>query len=188
VPRKILKKAPRRVQPVAKRLPEAAPYQVRRATLNDVAMIAHHRVAMFQDMGLVASNAQATTLFELSTGALATVLSDGSYVGWLASDAGGTVVGGAGAHIKPHLPRISPDGTYVATSPVPLVVNVYTEVPHRGKGVARTLMNALIAWAEAEGFDRVVLHASDMGRGLYASLGFNPTNEMRLSIGGPEGD
>ena len=188
MPRKRAKPAARRARARPAVPADTVAYQVRRATLNDVSVIAHHRVAMFQDMGLVASNAQATTLFEQSTTALAAVLSDGTYVGWLASDSRGRVVGGAGAHIKPYLPRISPDGMRVVSSPVPLVVNVYTELPHRGKGIARALMNALLGWADTEGFDRVVLHASDAGRSLYASLGFNPTNEMRLSVGVIEND
>jgi hypothetical protein len=34
-------------------------------------------------------------------------------------------------------------------------------------------------WTKAHGCDRVLLHASDMGRPLYASLGFEDSNEMR---------
>jgi len=45
------------------------------------------------------------------------------------------------------------------------------------------LMHRLLGWAQAEGYDRVSLHASDAGRALYASLGFRPTNEMRWTRG-----
>jgi hypothetical protein len=34
-------------------------------------------------------------------------------------------------------------------------------------------------WSREQGFDRVVLHASDAGRPLYEKIGFKPTNEMR---------
>jgi hypothetical protein len=37
-----------------------------------------------------------------------------------------------------------------------------------------------VGWL-AQGYDRVLLHASDAGRPLYESLGFVPTNEMRYS-------
>jgi hypothetical protein len=37
-------------------------------------------------------------------------------------------------------------------------------------------------WLKEQGFGSVVLHASDEGRPLYESLGFQPTNEMRLSL------
>ena len=152
-------------------------YVLRRAGVDDAAVIARHRVAMFRDMGQVPTDAMAKELLELSTPALAATLRDGSYVGWLAADATGDIVAGAGVHIKPQLPRPSSAG--VAVTPVPLVVNVYTEPARRRRGLARALMTTLMQWAKDEGCDRVVLHASPDGRTLYVALGFVATNEMR---------
>jgi GNAT superfamily N-acetyltransferase len=149
-----------------------------RATVTEARIIARHRVEMFRDMGQVATEELAVALLEASTSALAHGLRDGSYVGWLVRDAA-QVVAGAGVHIKPQLPRVTHDGARVAASSVPLVVNVYTEPQWRRRGIARALMNTLMAWSAAEGFDRVVLHASDSGRLLYSSLGFVASNEMR---------
>jgi GNAT superfamily N-acetyltransferase len=59
---------------------------------------------------------------------------------------------------------------------------VYTEPGSRGRGIAGALMQAVMAWAKSQGCDRMVLHASDLGRPLYQSLGFSPANEMRWSI------
>jgi GNAT superfamily N-acetyltransferase len=156
-------------------------YTIRQATVSDAAVIAGHRVAMFHDMGQVPTDALATELLSTSTTALAALLRDGSYIGWLAIDGSNRVLAGAGAHVKPQLPRISHDGVRVVTASVPLVVNVYTEPARRGKGIARALMKTLIEWATAQRFDRVLLHASDAGRPLYQSLGFVPTNEIRWS-------
>jgi GNAT superfamily N-acetyltransferase len=158
---------------------------IRPATLTDAEVIAGHRVAMFRDMGEIPTDAVANELLAASTIALNALLREGSYVGWLAADPGGRVVAGAGAHIKPWLPRIADNGARVAASRLPLVVNVYTEPEWRGKGIARALMTALMDWSVGEGFDRVLLHASDAGRPLYASLGFAPTNEMRWSPATP---
>ena len=36
----------------------------------------------------------------------------------------------------------------------------------------------MIAYCRENGWPRISLHASDMGRGLYEELGFQPTNEM----------
>lgn len=154
-------------------------YRIRHATRSDSAIIAHHRVAMFQDMGEVPTAALSSELLLTSTAALAALFRAGSYVGWLAIDAAERVIGGAGAHVKPQLPRVSHDGAGVAVMPVALVVNVYTEPAWRRKGIARALMQRIMEWAAAEGMDRVLLHASDAGRPLYQSLGFVPTNEMR---------
>jgi hypothetical protein len=43
-------------------------------------------------------------------------------------------------------------------------------------------MQTMIAWCRREGFARVTLHASDDGRHLYGSLGFEVSNEMRLKL------
>jgi GNAT superfamily N-acetyltransferase len=137
---------------------------------------------MFQDMGEVPSDALADALLAASIAALADLLRAGGYVAWLATDSRNRVIAGAGAHVKPQLPRISQDGTRVVTAPVPLVVNVYTEPEWRGQGLARLLMRKVMEWAAAEGCDRLVLHASDFGRPLYASLGFTPTNEMQRAL------
>jgi GNAT superfamily N-acetyltransferase len=154
-------------------------YTIRPATPVDAAVIAKHRVAMFRDMGEVPTEALAAQLLAKSMTALTGWLYDQSYVGWLAVDDGGTVLAGAGVHIKPQLPRISHDGARVVADPIPLVVNVYTQPEWRGQGIARALMNVLMEWAAEQGADRLVLHASDAGRPLYLSLGFEATNEMR---------
>jgi GNAT superfamily N-acetyltransferase len=152
-------------------------YVIRRASVDDAAIIAKHRVTMFRDMGQVPTDAMAAELLELSTPALTATLRDGSYVGWLALDAKGDIVAGAGVHIKPQLPRPSADR--IAVTPVPLVVNVYTEPAWRRRGLARALMITLMQWAKDQGFDRVNLHASKDGHALYVALGFVATNEMR---------
>jgi GNAT superfamily N-acetyltransferase len=156
-------------------------YRIRQATQLDADIIAGHRVCMFRDMGEVPTDELATDLFKTSSSALSQVLGDGTYVGWLAIDSGDRVIGGVGAHVKSQLPRVSHHGARLVTAPAPLVVNMYMEPAWRGQGIARALMTTLMKWATAQGFDRVLLHASDAGRPLYQSLGFVPTNEMRWS-------
>lgn len=154
-------------------------FNIRSCTRNEAATVARHRVEMFRDMGDVPNDLLARELLEKSTVALATALADGSYSGWFAVKADGSVLGGAGAHVKTQLPRIAHDRTRIESAPVPLVVNVYTEPNYRGQGIARALMRVVMDWARQREFDRVVLHASKAGRPLYESLGFHETNEMR---------
>jgi GNAT superfamily N-acetyltransferase len=158
---------------------DVSAFEIRRAVLADAPCIARHRVSMFRDMGQVPSADLAAELLSQSAVAIHAALEDGSYVGWLAVSAEREVIGGTGVHIKPQLPRITPDERGVENGPVPLVVNVYTEPAWRRRGVARELMVALMDWATESGYDRVVLHASDAGRRLYELLGFGATNEMR---------
>jgi GNAT superfamily N-acetyltransferase len=153
-------------------------YRIRPATVEDAATIARHRVRMFQDMGEI-NDAASPRLLSTSASAIAVALKNGTYLGWLATDDHAGVIGGAGVHVKPQLPRPTHDGSAVAISPVPLVVNVYTEPEWRRRGIARALLTALLEWARSERVDRVLLHASAHARELYKSLGFVSTNEMR---------
>jgi hypothetical protein len=43
-------------------------------------------------------------------------------------------------------------------------------------------MLTMIDWCRKQRFDRVFLHASKDGRPLYEALGFEPTNEMQLTL------
>jgi GNAT superfamily N-acetyltransferase len=167
--------------PPATNLTQMTGYRIRPCTPGDAATIARHRVAMFRDMGDVATDEAARALFDASVVAISAELNRGAYAGWLAITEQDDVIAGVGAHVKVNLPRMASDGIHIASSPVPLVVNVYTEPAWRNRGIARALMGTLMEWVSARGFDRVVLHASDGGRPLYVSLGFVPTNEMRWS-------
>jgi GNAT superfamily N-acetyltransferase len=65
-----------------------------------------------------------------------------------------------------------------------LIVNVFTEPEWRQRGLAKLLMNTIIAWSREQNLDALVLHASDDGRALYEQLGFIATTEM--SLGGDD--
>jgi hypothetical protein len=43
-------------------------------------------------------------------------------------------------------------------------------------------MQVILEWLAEQGIQRVALHTSDDGRSLYESLGFQPSNEMRLHL------
>ena len=62
------------------------------------------------------------------------------------------------------------------------ILNVYTDPEYRRRGIGRRMLETAIAWCKQEGFARVDLHASNSGRHVYESLGFEPSNEMRLKL------
>jgi len=131
---------------------------------------------MFQDMGQ-GTSASLDRMVETSRPWLARALSDGSYRAWLAETAEGKVVAGGGILISSWPSRPEDANTRRA-----LILNVYTEPEFRRQGLARHLMEQMIEWLKEAGFQSVALHASDEGRPLYESLGFEPTNEMRLKF------
>jgi GNAT superfamily N-acetyltransferase len=62
------------------------------------------------------------------------------------------------------------------------VFNVFVEPAHRGRGLARQLMERLEAEAANWGLEILELHASKDAEKLYASMGYAPTSEMRKVI------
>ena len=152
------------------------PYRVRAAGPADIEVVLHHRRRMFEDMGFT-DPAALEAMLATSTPLLRRGLEDGSYRGFLVEEAGGRVVAGGGVvvlefHSHPTDPR--PRRAWV--------VNVFTETEHRRRGLARRLMEAILASCRADGMRTLYLHASAEARSLYESLGFQATNEMRIDF------
>jgi GNAT superfamily N-acetyltransferase len=145
------------------------------ATPADLDIILAHRREMFREMGgdyerkLDAFAGASRTYFEQA-------LRDGSYYGLLCEVEGKIVAGG---------------GVVIAAWPgSPLnfdahrawILNIYVEPAYRRQGIARSIIDELVAWCHQSGFQAVALHASEQGRSLYEALGFQGTNEMRLRL------
>lgn len=139
---------------------------------------------MFRDMGRLAVH-QMEALERATAAYLHSALQSGEYVAWVAEDTATppATIGGAGAQIRPILPRPSPDSDALELGPEAIVLNVYVESAWRRRGIADALMRAVLEALTARGIRRIVLHASDDGRRLYERLGFVATNEMRLGSG-----
>ena len=150
--------------------------KIRRAGAGDLRHILHHRLAMFEEMGFrdaaVLDRVEAVSR-EYFTEAFRT----GTYLGWMAEDPSGQVVGGGGIVVAAW-PGFPGD----ALAKRAWILNMYTEPQARRCGVARKLMQAMIEWCRSERYSAVWLHASAAGRPLYESMGFQPTNEMSLKL------
>ncbi len=160
-------------------------FQIRHTTPDHAEIIGRHRARMFQDMGMVPDE-----LFESfrakSSDQLRNLLVSGDYVGWLCSDPNDAqkVIAGAGVILRqiPPFPVRRENGeAAVADGRQALIVNVFTEPEWRRRGLARLLMQKILAWSREHHIESLVLHASDDGRSLYEQLGFIPTTEMRLA-------
>jgi GNAT superfamily N-acetyltransferase len=105
-------------------------------------------------------------------------LRSGRLWGYLAETPRGRAVAGGLLWLQPRLP--SPRfGSWVA----PYVFSVYTHPHHRGRGVASRVVAALVASAAERGYTRVELHSTDRGGHLYERLGFEPTTQIRITLG-----
>ena len=155
---------------------------IRRATGDDAATLADHRVGMFRDMNAIEAGAE-PAMIEASRRYFSEAVPRGEYVGWVmyAADDDRHILGGAGALIRTLLPRPDSDKRRLVVGWEALVLNVYVVPEWRRRGLARYLMETVLEWARVAHMARVVLHASGDGRPLYESMGFVPTGELRYT-------
>jgi GNAT superfamily N-acetyltransferase len=160
-------------------------FHIRFATVDDAAIIGWHRARMFQDMGLVPDE-----LFESfrtkSLDRLGDAVASGDYIGWLVSERDNPqkIIAGAGVIIRevPPFPLRHKSGEItIAEGRQGLIINVFTEPDWRRRGLAKLLLNTIVAWSREQNLDDLVLHASEHGHALYEQLGFRLTEEMRLA-------
>ena len=101
----------------------------------------------------------------------------GDYLAWLISAQDGSVAAGTGLWLMDWPSHMVGRSEQRAN-----ILNVYTAENFRRRGLARLLMDAVLQWCRDNQIDTIILHASPAGRPLYESMGFKPTNEMRLQL------
>ena len=144
---------------------------IRPAALEEAAIIAAQRRGMFFDMGYRDGLDPMTEAFLPWVRAK---MAAGEYLGWFAVTENGAIAAGAGLWLMDWPPHMIGAGGRRGN-----ILNVYTDPAYRRQGLARRLTETAVDWCRANGIRTVILHASDEGRKLYRSLGFDPTNEMR---------
>jgi GNAT superfamily N-acetyltransferase len=154
-------------------------YSIRLATLEDAGIIAGHRHRMFVDMGKYDPQ-KLDAMVSAYRPWLESKMAAGEYLSWFATSQDGAVAAGLGLWLMDWPPHVIGSSLRRGN-----IINVYTEAAHRRRGLARQLMNAALDWCRANGVDVIILHASKEGRHLYESVGFEPTNEMRLLLNSP---
>ena len=146
------------------------------ATVDDVETITAQRRQMFVDMGY-RDEGVLDAMCERFAPWVRRRLEEGEYLAWFARTPEGEVVAGAGLWLMDWPPHVVGPGTRRGN-----ILNVYTRPENRRQGIARALVQAALEWCRAHHIVYVILHSSDEGRALYQSLGFQPTNEMRLLL------
>lgn len=151
-------------------------FTLRRASTSDLDVLVEHRRAMFRDMGY--GDEAALTSMAYKFGAwLIERMDSGDYLAWLVSAPDGSIAAGTGLWLMDWPPHMIGQGARRGN-----ILNVYTHPNFRRRGLARELMTAAIVWCRENGVDTIILHASPSGRAIYETLGFAPTNEMRLAL------
>ena len=151
-------------------------FTIRRAFEEEIDTLVAHRRSMFRDMGYSDDAALDNMAAKCKPWLLAKMKS-GEYLAWLAIDVEGTVAAGAGLWLMDWIPHMIGESAQRGS-----IINVYTEQNFRRLGLARCLMETAVQWCRENGIDTVILRASAEGHGLYESMGFAATNEMRIRL------
>jgi GNAT superfamily N-acetyltransferase len=144
---------------------------IRQATLADLPLLLRYRRAMAEegnDIDEAATNRMMTALEPY----LRAAIPEGRWHSWIAEP------GGCGSvEIVRWVPgRLDPAPRRA------WIHSVYVEPAFRRHGIGRRLTEMMVAWCREQGFRWIYLHASEQGRPLYESLGFEPSTEMRLKL------
>ena len=99
-------------------------------------------------------------------------------IGLIVETTEGRAVGSGVVWLQPSQPRPGK----LSRLTMPYVMSMFTEPECRGRGVATRLVDEMVQWATSRGYRRTFLHASTMGRPVYAGRGFENGNEMRLDL------
>jgi GNAT superfamily N-acetyltransferase len=130
---------------------------------------------MFADMGVPLD---ATRLGRAFRAWLASAMPAGTYRAWVVADPEDVIVAGGGITIIPW-----PPGPRYLGDRLAFVYNVYTEPAHRHRGIARMVMDAIHTWCRQQGISSIALNASESGRSLYDSMGYQASPEPLMFLG-----
>jgi len=150
--------------------------QIRTAGIEDLPHVLRQRRLMFEEIGWK-DECVLDRMDSASREYLEEAIPNGVYRAWLAETNQGQVVSGGGIALVPW-----PGSPEFPTPRRGWILGIYTEPDYRRKGIARQIMDTILAWCRAEKFGYVSLHASKHGRALYEKMGFAPTNEMRIYL------
>ncbi len=149
--------------------------RIRPAEPADAELLARHRAAVWHEVGewsledLAPQVPVWTEFFRAGVAA-------GEYVAFIAERAG-RVAGSGAVLVHVSIPRPG-----LRSDRAGRVQSVYVEPAERHAGVARAIMERILAFARDANLISLSLHPSDPARRLYAALGFEAADEMTLKL------
>jgi len=150
-------------------------FAIRRATPDDAALLAQHRGNIWREVGDWDAEPVAAQI-PVWTDWFRNAIAEGTYLSWIAEEDGASIASGS---LLVHVTIPRPGSLSDREG---RVQSVYVVPDARGRGIARALMEQIIAQSRALGLIRLKLHPSDVARPLYAKLGFTELDEMILSL------
>src|SRR2546428_13920027 len=150
---------------------------VRPAGVRDLDALVHQRRAMLKALGIRNDDLHERGDRVYRRWARAR-LRNHQLIAWVVKSDDGRTAGGGCVWLQPVQPR-----PHRASMVQPYLLSMYTEPDFRHRGVASMVVREAIEWCRKNKYERLMLHASEMGRKVYSKLGFKRTWEMRLDLG-----
>ena len=146
--------------------------EFRRATLEDVEVLAKLRVEMLFETKHSETDLR-TLLYGNTVHYLCEAMADGSYLAWVAEEDGQIVAMGGLTFYR------LPPNDWCPNGHTAYLSAMYTKPAHRKNGIAKQLLKLLMKEAKDRGCERILLHATAMGRPLYETAGiWDSTDSM----------
>ena len=151
-------------------------FTLRRASTDDIDILVAQRRAMFRDVHKKSDELLDSMSAKFRTWALEH-MNAGDYLAWLVKAPNGSIAAGGALWLMDWPPHVIGVNSQRGN-----ILNVYTADAFRKRGLARFLMETILAWCREHDIPRASLHASDDGRLVYEQLGFATTNELRIDL------
>ena len=151
-------------------------FKIRRMTLKEMDLMTEHRQKMFYEMGVMKPD-QGDVRKDPYRAWAKEMMKKKLYHGYIVSTEGGTVAASGCVWLR----QVQPSRGRPA-SMVPYLMSIYTVPRFRRKGLASMIVRRAMEWAKKNGYRAMTLHASAVGREVYAKLGWKRTWEMAVDL------
>src|SRR5437667_11771479 len=150
---------------------------VRSASVRDLDALVHQRRAMWKALGIrdIELHEKGDRVYRRWARAR---LRNHQLMAWVVKSDDGRTAGGGCVWLQQVQPR-----PHHASMVQPYLLSMYTEPDFRRRGVASMVVKEAIKGCRQKGYERLMLHASEMGRRVYSKLGCKRTSELRPDRG-----
>ena len=149
-------------------------FDIRSTTLDDLETLVQLRIDFLREIGSC-NQAQKNALTEATQTYFRNKMPTREFMAWIA-EAQGRIIGTSGVVLferPPVAENLSGKEIYI--------MNMYTVPEWRCQGVATTLLQKILCFAEQKSIGRIWLHSTNEGRPIYLKCGFVGTStEMEL--------
>lgn len=146
------------------------------ASLREIEILVRHRRAMWRALHIRKKTLLDKADKEYAAWARARLRSS-RLKAWIVKDNNGKIAGSGCVWLQSIQPR---PGNPLKVQPY--LLSMYTEPVFRRRGVASLIVEEAIDWSRKNGYQRLLLHASETGKKVYRKYGFKRTWEMRLRL------